>query len=179
MLDRINPVLRIACLILGGLLVARLAGFAIRKDPLAELTAPARSAELATRTNLANAATAPAVVPAGAGGVRPNVPPPGQPVAGPGPAIPPLVQARVERIVQSEILGAIMRPQPMALFGIAGRDVFLRAPNGQTGMVREGEELGGVKILRVGANRVLVEHEKKQTELTIFSGIGSDTLLPK
>lgn len=173
MLDRINPVLRIACLILGGLLVARLAGFAIRKDPLAELTAPARSAELATRTNLANAATAPA------GGIRPNVPPPGQPVAGPGPAIPPLVQARVERIVQSEILGAIMRPQPMALIGIAGRDVFLRAPNGQTGMVREGEELGGVKILRVGANRVLVEHEKKQTELTIFSGFGSDTLLPK
>jgi hypothetical protein len=93
--------------------------------------------------------------------------------------LPPAVQARVDKIIQSEILGAIPRPMPMALLGIAGKDVFLRAPNGQTGMIREGEELGGVKLLRVAPNRVLVEHEKQQKELTIFSGFGSETLLSK
>ena len=91
----------------------------------------------------------------------------------------PAVLARVERITQSEILGAIVRPLPMALLGIAGKDVFLRAPNGQTGLLREGEELGGVKLLRIGTNRVLIEHEQQKKELTVFSGFGSETLLPK
>ena len=58
-------------------------------------------------------------------------------------------------------------------------NVILRAPNGQTGLLREGEELGGVKLLRIGTNRVLVEHEQQQKELTVFSGFGSETLLPK
>ncbi len=73
----------------------------------------------------------------------------------------------------------IVRPLPMALLGIAGKDVFLRAPNGQTGLLREGEELGGVKLVRIGTNRVVVEHEQQQKELMVFSGFGSDTLLPK
>jgi hypothetical protein len=36
-----------------------------------------------------------------------------------------------------------------------------------------------VKILRIGTNRVLVEHEGQKKELTLFSGFGSETLLPK
>jgi hypothetical protein len=67
----------------------------------------------------------------------------------------------------------------MALLGIAGRDVILRAPNGQTGLLRAGEELGGVRLLRIGTNRVLIEHEAQQKELTLFSGFGSETLLGK
>jgi len=93
--------------------------------------------------------------------------------------LPPAVQARVDRITQSEILGAVVRPLPMALLGIAGRDAFLRTPNGQTGLLKEGEELGGIKLLRIGTNRVLIEHEQQQKELTVFSGFGSETLLPK
>jgi hypothetical protein len=89
------------------------------------------------------------------------------------------MQRRVERIVQSEVMGMIPRPQPMALLGIAGKDVLIRAPNGQTGLVREGEEFGGVKVLRIGPNRVLVEHEQQKKELMIFSGLGGDSLLPK
>ena len=95
------------------------------------------------------------------------------------PELPPAVQTRVERITQSEILGPVMRPLPMALLGIGGKDVFLRAPNGQTGLIREGEELGGVKLLKIGTNRVLIEHEGRQQELMLFSGFGSETLLPK
>ncbi|MDB6110099.1 MAG: hypothetical protein JWR69_1849 [Pedosphaera sp.] len=96
-----------------------------------------------------------------------------------GADLPPVIQARVERIIQSEILGAIVRPQPMALLGIAGSNVFLRAPSGQTGLLKEGEELGGVKLLRIGINRALVEQDGQPKELTIFSGFGSETLLPK
>jgi hypothetical protein len=65
------------------------------------------------------------------------------------------------------------------LLGIAGRDAFLRAPNGQTGLLKEGEELGGVKLLRIAHNRVLIEHDGQKKELTMFSGFGSETLIPK
>ena len=93
--------------------------------------------------------------------------------------LPPRIKTRVEYITQSEILGQIVRPMPMALLGIADKDVFLRAPDGQTGTIKEGGELGGVKLLRVGTNRILVEYEGEKKELTIFSGLGSETLLPK
>ena len=89
------------------------------------------------------------------------------------------VQAMVDKIRQSQLLGPDIKPPPMALLGIAGPDVFLRGPNGQTGIIREGEELGGAKLIRIGTNRVLVEHEGQQKELTIFSGFGSETLLEK
>ena len=98
---------------------------------------------------------------------------------GGGPPLPPLIQARIDRIIQSELLAPIVRPLPMALLGIAGTDVFLRTTSGQTGIVKEGAELGGVKVLRVGMNRVLVEENGEKKELTIFSGFGSESLLPK
>lgn len=104
---------------------------------------------------------------------------PGQVPGGPSVDLPPLIKARVDRIVQSEILGQVMKPMPMALLGIAGKDVFFRAPSGQTGLVKEGDEMGGVRILRIGMNRILVEQDGEKKELTIFSGFGSETLLPK
>lgn len=99
----------------------------------------------------------------------------------PGPAKPlaPEYQARVDRITDSEILGPVMRPLPMALLGIAGNVAFLRGPNGQTGLVKEGDELAGLKLLRIGINRVLIEQEGQKKELTIFSGFGGESLLPK
>ena len=105
------------------------------------------------------------------------------PGSGPGtaPEVPPAIRARVDRITQSEIFGPVPKPKiiPMALLGIAGNDAFLRAPTGETGLLKEGEELGGVKLLRIGTNRVLVEHEGQQKELIMFSGFGGETLLPK
>lgn len=104
--------------------------------------------------------------------------------SGPGGRMPPGladlpadVQAIIEKIKTSQILGPDIKPPPMALLGIAGKDVFLRGPNGQTGSIREGEELDGVKLLKIGINRVLVEHEKQQKELMIFEGFGSESLL--
>ena len=52
-------------------------------------------------------------------------------------------------------------------------------PNGQTGLIREGEELGGIKLLRIGTNRVLIEHEGQKKELLMFEGFGGQNLLPK
>jgi hypothetical protein len=256
MRERSEQILRIACLVLGALLLYQLSMLVVRKNPLDRLSIPALPSlpvEPATQTagkttnsppqpesarKGTNAAPLPesvnkttnSVTPQASAGKEPNSVP-AQPLtkqetnsispqaagakgtnsvpaaesgtkgtnSGPRPALansgmnppprsepgkkaadlPPVIQARVERITQSEILGAIVRPQPMALLGIAGSNVFLRAPSGQTGLIKEGDELGGVKLLRIGINRVLVEQEGQPKELTIFSGFGSETLLPK
>ena len=89
----------------------------------------------------------------------------------------PETQTRTEKLNASGILGRIPQPPPMALIGIAEPFAFVRTPKGQTGKVKEGESLGGVKVLRVEANRILVEHEGRKSELKIFSGIGSQSLL--
>ena len=93
--------------------------------------------------------------------------------------LPPEVKARVDRIYESELFGQVMRPQPMALQGIAGNAAFLRSPSGQTGLVKEGDSLGEIKLVRIGINRVLVEQDGKKTELTIFDGYGGESLMPK
>lgn len=87
------------------------------------------------------------------------------------------IKQRTDKLNSSGILGRIPQPPPMALIGIAEPYAFVRTPQGQTGKVKEGESLGGVKVLRVGANRILVEHEGRKSELQIFSGIGSNSLL--
>ncbi|HET7623685.1 MAG TPA: hypothetical protein VFM25_00350 [Verrucomicrobiae bacterium] len=95
------------------------------------------------------------------------------------PDLPMDVKARVDRIVDSEILGPVIHPMPMALLGIAGNFAFLRAPSGQTDLVKEGDSLGSIKLLRIGINRVLVEENGEKKELTIFSGFGGESLLTK
>lgn len=112
-------------------------------------------------------------------GMNPGMRMHGMPGGPSKPAVPldPLVQARIEKIIQSEILGPVQRPLPMALLGIAGADVFLRAPNGQSGLLRIGGDVGGIKLLRIGTNRVLVEEAGVKKELTIFNGSGSESLL--
>jgi hypothetical protein len=116
---------------------------------------------------------------------RSGPPMPGMGPAGPfGPGnkpkdLPPPIQARVDRVVESELLGPVMHPLPMALLGIAGDVAFLRSASGQTGLVKEGDKVGELKLLKIGLNRVLVEQDGKKEELTVFSGYGSESLLPK
>jgi hypothetical protein len=54
----------------------------------------------------------------------------------------------------------------------------LRADSGQTGLVKEGDSLDDIKLLRIGVNRVLIEQGGQKKELMIFSGYGGDSLLP-
>ena len=91
----------------------------------------------------------------------------------------PVIQARINKITQSELLAPVFHPPPMALLGIAGRDAFLRTPNGQMSLLREGSESDGLKLLRIGTNRVLVEVAGDKKELMIFEGLGGESLLPK
>jgi len=166
MLERALPVLKILCAGLGMLVAFQITRLVMGNNPLADVAIPTLRAEIipakapkdekktTNSVSLPPPATAPSTVSAAA-------------------------QARIDRITQSEILAPVIRPLPMALLGVAGKDAFLRAPNGQTGLLREGEELGGVKLLRIGTNRALIEYEGQKQELTIFSGYGSETLLPK
>ena len=156
--DRLNRVLRIVCLCLAGLVLWQISRLAARKkDPLPSFNLPAaaHAASATTSTNSSKSDAKKAV------------------------ELPSNARARVDRIVQSEILGALVKPQPLALIGLAGQDAFLRNTDGQTMLLREGETNSGLKLLRIGTNRVLVEHEGQQKELTLFSGFGSETLLPK
>ena len=91
--------------------------------------------------------------------------------------LPPEIQARVDKIVNSEIFAPVMHPMPMTLMGIAGDTAFLRTDSGQTGLVKVGDSLGDVKVVAIGINRVLVEQGGQKKELTIFDGYGGDSLL--
>ena len=149
MFERYTPVLKIVCAALAVVLVVQVSRLGARSNPFEGLSFGDGG------TTLTNAASA-------------------------GPTkLPAPTQARVDRITQSEILGAIVRPLPMALLGIGGRDAIIRTPGGQTVLLREGEETGGVRMIRIGTNRVVVEYENQKKELTLFSGLGSTTLLPK
>lgn len=99
--------------------------------------------------------------------------------AGPPPPLDPLLKARVDKIIQSEIFGPIPRPVPMALLGIAGPLAFIRTPSGMPAVISEGVETNGIKLLRIGINRVLVDEGGTNKELTIFNGVGGESLLPK
>ena len=182
MLERSETVLKVICLALAALVLFQCSRFVLHRDSLARLTIPALpslpdSSEAQTGGKGTNSP------PRGESQKPPTDLPPGMSAridrAAPATNLPPAISARIDRVTQSEILGSIIRPLPMALLGIAGQDAFFRAPNGQTGLLKEGEELGGVKLLRIGTNRVLIEHEGQQKELSVFSGFGSETLLPQ
>jgi hypothetical protein len=151
MLERYNPVFRIVCLVLAALILVQLSRLV---RPRGQVFAAFRPGQLEFTSKSA--------------AVETN-------------AVSAEILARVEKIKSSQILGQVItRPPAMpALIGIAGSDVFIRAPNGQTGLVQAGEEFGGVKLLRVGVNRVLIQYEGKTNELTLFEGFGSESLLGK
>ena len=191
MLDRLESISRLLCIGLGALLFLQLVNAILHGDPLGRATIPdlptlpaaapagepaasvkTNSAPLAKTTGSIETNSAPVAKTAGPHSGLP------QPMRGKKADLPPTVQARVDRVVESEILGPFIRPMPMALLGIAGDDAFLRAPDGQTGMVKEGDALGAIKLLRIGINRVLVEENGEKKELMLFAGMGGETLLP-
>jgi hypothetical protein len=144
---------------------------------------PAALINPASPTNLTNVAMGHPAMPGarhshhGPGGMNFGLPMMGGMPGGP-PKLAPDAQARVDQIVNSEIFAPVMHPLPMGLLGIAGDDAFLRTDSGQTGLVKPGDSLGDVKLLRIGINRVLVEQGGQKKELTIFDGYGGESLLP-
>lgn len=195
MRNRKELLLPLACGGLAVLVLLQVPGAFSRAESLAELKAAATvpvagKPEEPTPPKETNAPTvhAPGTIAPPPGMVMPPSMPgmpmmgmmPGMPGGRPGKPVelPPKVRARVEFIVNSELLGPVPRPLPMALLGIAGKDVFFRAPNGQSGLLSEGGEMGGVKLLQIGTNRILIEHEGRKQELLLFSGYGGESLMP-
>ena len=143
MLERYHTLLKILCAALAILIAFQIARLGARTDPLDGLKLPtldlgpaniaasetaktnppaANTSGSATQSTVSSTATNRASSPARA--------------TAPTNALPGSVQSRVDRITQSEILGAIVRPKPLALLGIAGNDAFLRTPAGQTILLR-------------------------------------------
>ena len=68
-------------------------------------------------------------------------------------------------------------PAEPSLGGIAGSVAFIKMPSGMTRAFAVGDEHDGLRLTKVGVNRVLIEKEEKTRELTVFSGFGSESLL--
>lgn len=189
MLERSERILKIVGIGLAVFLVFQVTRIVARVNTAAAASIPEipswspRSGADSNATVRATGSGPPGGVPAGVvppGAMPPRGRPPGsgRPGGGSVPDLPPAVRQRVDRVVQSGVLGPVVRPPPMALLGIGGDRVFLRAPNGQTGLIKEGDELGGVRLLRIGTNRVLVEENGQSKELMIFGGLGGQGLMP-
>jgi hypothetical protein len=197
-LERYARVLRLLTFGLLGL-IALQAGFIARgKDPLQDLEAGAAdlpAVEVGGPVVAAEKGSAPPAPadksspPAVSGGPAEKVPPApgpggapekGPPPPGPGSAPPEGgLPEKYRRIASSGIFGAEpSKLVPLTLLGLAGSYAIIMTPSGQTDLVPEGGELGGVKVLKISTNRALVEYQGKKQELTIFSGLGSDSLLP-
>lgn len=170
MFERSHVYFKVVCLVLAVIFILQLVRFAGAKDPLRDVTIPAPSPSIVT--------TVPVVAAPPTNSPSSNSPPGRSRPPTKSADLPPAIAARIEQIKENEVFGSTPKPLPMALLGIVGMDAIIRAPNGQTGLVREGDELGGVKVLRLGTNRVLVEHEGQKKELTVFSGFGSESLMP-
>jgi hypothetical protein len=148
--ERLQPLLKLSCVLLAVLVLYQVPPLIDPRDPLAHHRAPLiATVEAEPQTTSGN------------------------------PEIPPGITARIDRITQSEIFGPVQRPLPMGLIGIFGNEASLRTPHGQVGWLKEGDELGGVKLVRIGTNRILVEHEGQLKELTIFGGFGGESLQEK
>ena len=72
-------------------------------------------------------------------------------------------------------------PPPPALLGLMGgrekKYAILKGGDGKSFRLAAGEEKNGVKLLRVGTNRVVIEYLEKEIELSLFSGLGGKSLL--
>ena len=94
---------------------------------------------------------------------------------------------RFAAIATSGIFGAVVPtdsaarpsgPAKPALVGIAGGRVLLQMPDGATALLGVGGEWNGVKVIEIATNRVLIESHGKRSELEIYAGMGSASLLP-
>jgi hypothetical protein len=163
--------LKSACLILAVIIAVQVIGLIGKADPLLGI----ESSPFLAR---ARAAAAPAAVTV----PIPAVPEKKSAVEAAKKAAPPAPDPRNQAIEKSGIFGESPKkggPARPALLGIAGDRAILRLPDGKVELAGEGSEIGGVKVLRMAQNRVLVEYRGRKLELTIFSGLGSDSLSEK
>jgi hypothetical protein len=161
--DRVERILKMICAGLALLILAKLPGLGNAPDYLDQVVVPSLNSLEPGKPEASKEKT---------GGTAPS-----RTSRPSSPPLPDHIKARVDAVYQSEVFGPVARPLPMEALGIIGDDVILRAPNGQTGLVSVGETLGGIKILEVGINRVLIEEDGQKKELRLHNGFGGDSLI--
>ena len=90
--------------------------------------------------------------------------------------LPDSFQGQQNTIRNAQTLGQIPRKQPPSLQAVLG-DVAIISISGQTVPIKLEEEKNGVKLLEIAANRALILYQGKTNEITMFSGIGSDSIM--
>jgi hypothetical protein len=179
-LERYARVLKVLTFGLLGLIALQAAFLGRGSDPLRELEAGPADFLAVEAAGPAVAAEKVAPAPGPGSAAEQGPAEKGAAAPDPGPARPEGdLPEKYRRIATSGIFGVEPTKQvPLTLFGLAGSYAIIMAPTGQTDLVPEGGELGGVKVLKISTNRALVEYQGKKQELTIFSGLGSESLLP-
>ena len=187
MRSRIIVALRIACILLLGSIGLQAYQYATEDDPLKDLLDGSWGSELDERRSEQ------AVQPPVAAGKKTADPkkteasekktpgPEGQAKKTSGEEHPAPLPERYAVVQSSGVFGKEpprKSPPPPGFLGVMGRYAILRSPDGKTDLVLEGGSFGGAKLLRIASNRVLIEFQGKQIELTVFSGLGSSTLTP-
>lgn len=89
------------------------------------------------------------------------------------------VKVAVTIIKKSGVFGSPPKPRPSSLIGIAENVAFIQTPSGSVQGIEIGQTIQNVKVIKIDTNRVLIEENGKQRELTIYSGMGSETLIGK
>lgn len=174
---QIELALKIACMTLGAVIGAQIFFLWTEKDPLEgldELEASLVDLEAPAKAQGPKIDKSDGKKDDSSGEKEKAAPPAGGKAAEAASPTPPKYRV----IDRSGIFGSVpprQTPQP-SLMGIAGRYALIRLPDGRAELLDEGSETGGVKVLRIDTNRVLLEFKGKQVELTIFSGMGSSPL---
>jgi hypothetical protein len=94
---------------------------------------------------------------------------------------PPPLSPTLAGIVTSAVFGAAPAagpPPPPVLVAVLVDRAILRWPdNNERTLVLEGDAVEGAKLLALDTNRALIHFHGQDLELTLFGGLGSETLL--
>ena len=165
--------LRLLCLALAVTAVVQVVSLAGAEDPLPETDAVDLAAVATPRP--ADTGETESPDPSGTGKPEKASPPKGK-------KAPPAVKLPVEyEAIHARGIFGVKPPRPpipILLEGIGSDFAFIRSSKGRSGLVKAGETFDGIKVLTIGQNRVLIEVEGKKRELTIYQGLGGDSLMP-
>ena len=89
------------------------------------------------------------------------------------------VKTSIEIMKRSGLFGSPPKPRPSTLIGIAGDMAIIQTGSGGTKAMSVDETFQNVKLLKLDTNRALIEENGKTRELTLYSGMGSESLIDK
>ena len=89
------------------------------------------------------------------------------------------VATSIKIMKKSGLFGSPPKPRQSVLIGIVGDMAIIQTGSGGSKTMSIGETYQNVKLLKLDINRALIEENGKTRELTLHSGIGSESLMQK